>query len=129
MTEQVKQRRKYHTKNEGVDFEKEISEHKRCPQCKRATVAETDYINVKTGKPTKLCIMCRTSVTASIKRHGVPTPKKRTPKMSMVNRIILYEKIISLMAPDSLGKILEENELVLPRDFMKIEQIDEQDKE
>ena len=118
MTEAVKPRRKYHTKNSGVDFEKELSERKRCPQCKRQTTPETDFINVKNGKNTKLCIMCRTSATDSIRRNPI---KKKT--MSMSDKVALYEKIITLVSPDIIGKILEENELELPRDFINVEQM------
>ena len=117
MTEAVKQRRKYHTKNSGVDFEKEFADRTRCPQCRRQTSPETDYLNVKNGKTTKLCLMCRTSATDSIRRN--PIQKKKI--MSMSDKVALYEKIIALVSPDIIGKILEENELELPHDFIKVE--------
>lgn len=55
--------------NKKVDYNKEYADYLRCKNCGRKTSGIDDYKNIKSGKLTKTCLMCRVSVYSSLKKH------------------------------------------------------------
>lgn len=77
-----------------IDYNKEYKEYKRCKCCNRVTKGEEDFKNIRSGKLTKTCITCRTSVYASLKKKPRPAPKK---KLTNKEKIICYMKLVEAL--------------------------------
>lgn len=96
----------------NIDYEKEFLEKTRCPQCKRATNPETDYVrNGLIKKETRTCIKCRTSVLNSINRT-----LEKNKKMTLHQKKDVYEKIVKSIPNEQLAALIAELGVVLPAD-------------
>jgi len=84
----------------GKDYLEEYQSKLRCPSCNKKTKGEEDYKNIKTGKITKTCNICRSRVYSSYNKIREPTQKETIEGLL---------SIIKNVEKTNLDKILNDN--------------------
>ena len=129
MDSETKTKKEYRSKNKGVDWKVEIACGRRCPTCRRETDPEKDYIRSNNQNVrTKLCFKCRKTSRDSINKYSVKTVKrKKSIKLTMKDKINVYEKILHALPKDIIELIPEDilNEFNIDNPYDLIKRDDE----
>lgn len=85
-------------KSVNIDYNKEFSDHLRCPNCSRKTTGVAEYKNIKSGKVTKTCKKCRDSVYKSLKKK----PRIKHKPITQKETIAFYKTLIDTIPSEVL---------------------------
>jgi len=84
---------------ENIDYNKEYLEHTRCRGCNRKTSGAEDFKNIRSGKMTKTCKVCRSSVYASLKKKPRQKPP---PRLTQRAKLQYYQQLIKRLNTEDL---------------------------
>jgi hypothetical protein len=94
---------------DAIDYNDEYKKHLRCPTCNRKSNGLDDFKSLKTGRKTKTCVKCRTSVYKSLKKIMEKPEYIKKKRITQKQQLAIYRDVVSVVGIETLLKALGDN--------------------